>query len=281
MWVSACLGIIVVLLFVAYRFRQLESGKVSQRKQEVRKENVSKLRAFESWTGAHLLPDFYGAWLEKRISAAGKSKGMDAEKLYFRQCAAGASCLMLAAILPQRGGMLFVLFIGCLGFAFPLFKLQSPVRQREKEVRTVVRNWLMLLIPLLEGNLHFQSTLFDVFRRIPGTLNEEVNRIMVQVTGGRSLRVALWDTAQRVQVREFVQLVRVLIDGDRYGPQEMAAKLRDLKSRMDRHDRRRAKKQIKDAVTRLFFVVLLFIFVPIMILGFLILMQSLKQNVPL
>jgi hypothetical protein len=71
------------------------------------------------------------------------------------------------------------------------------------------------------------------------------------------------------------------MDGDRYGPQEMAAKCKELKTRMDRHDRRRAKKQIKDTVSRLFLVVLLFIFVPMMVLGFIILMQSMKQNLPL
>ncbi|MCY9668732.1 hypothetical protein M5X11_28055 [Paenibacillus alginolyticus] len=280
MWVLVCLGI-VSLFFIAYRFRQLESGEASASNPEVPKEKGSRLRTIQNWTGDYLLPDSYASWLKKRISAAGKLAGMTVEKLYFRQCVAGAFGLILAAILPQRGGWLFVLFMGGLGFLFPLFQLHSPARRHEKEVRIAVRNWLMLLIPLLEGNLHFQSTLFDVFRRIPGSLNEEVNRMTVQFTGGRSLREALWDAVARVPVREFVQLVRVLMDGDRYGPQEMAGRLKELKNRMDRHDRRRAKKQIKDAVTRLFFVVLLFIFVPILILGFLILMQSMKKNVTL
>ena len=277
MWVLACLGFIF-LLFLAYWLWKWEEGKINRPNREG---NGSRLRVLENWLGSHALPVSYGVWLEKRLSKAGKPKGVDVEHLFFRQCLLGFGFLVLGTLLPQRGGLLFILFFGGIGFLLPLFQLQSPLREREKDVRIVVRNWLQLLIPLLEGNLHFQSTLFDIFRWTPGDLKEEVNRIMLQVAGGRSLRVALWDAAQRVQGREFVQLVRVLMDGDRYGPQEMATKLKELKTRMDRHDRRRAKKQIKDAVTRLFFVVLLFIFVPMMVLGFLILMQSLKQNIPL
>ena len=279
MWIFACFGI-VSLLFIANFLRELERVKKNQPNPKS-EGHVGILHAAESWIGLYVMPASYEDWLEKRLSKAGKPKGMDAKHLFFRQCLCGMGFLLLGMLIPQRGGFLFVLFFGGIGFLFPLFQLQSPLREREKDVRNVVRNWLLLLIPLLEGNLHFQSTVFDIFRQTPGNLKEEVNRVMIQVAGGRSLRVALWDAAQRVQGREFVQLVRVLIDGDRYGSQEMAAKLKDLKIRMDRHDRRRAKKQIKDAVTRLFFVVLLFIFVPMLVLGFLILMQSLKQNVPL
>jgi len=279
LWAVACL-VIIFLLFMAYRFRELECVRKNQQCPKPQG-SMGRLQAAESWLGLHVLPVPYEVWLEKRLSKAGKPKGMDAKQLFFRQCLCGVGFLMLGVLLPQRGGLLFTLFFGGIGFLLPLFQLQSPLREREKEVRNIVKNWLLLLIPLLEGNLHFQSTLFDIFHRTPGVLKEEVNRVRIQVAGGRSLRVALWDAAQRVQGREFVQLVRVLIDGDRYGPQEMATKLKELKIRMDRHDRRRAKKQINDAVTRLFFVVLLFIFVPMMVLGFLIMVQSLKQNVPL
>lgn len=280
MWMLASL-VVVLLLFVAYRFRSRENGKEEGVQRQQPKETVHRLRTLEGWLGKHVLPTSYKGWLEKKLFASGNPKVTTADRLFFRQCVMGLSGFILTAILPQRGGLLFALFLASACFLFPVFQLQSPAKQREKEVRQVVRNWLMLLIPLLEGNLHFQSTLFDVFRRTPGDLKEEIDRIMLQVAGGRALRDTLGDAASRVQVREFVQLVRVLGDGDRYGPQEMAAKLKELKARMDRHDRRRAKKQIKDAVMRLFFVVLLFIFVPIMILGFLILIQSLKQNVPL
>lgn len=279
MWVLACLSI-VFLFYSATELRKREQnqGNLPQSKSQ---ENIRVIQRVESWLSTYVLPAAYEIWLEKRLSKAGKRRNLDANRLFFRQCLFGLGFLLLGMILPQRGGFLFILFLGGIGFVFPLFQLQSPLREREKEVRNVVRNWLLLLIPLLEGNLHFQSTLFDIFHQTQGEIKEEVQRIMVQVAGGRSLRISLWDAAQQVQVREFVQLMRVLMDGDRYGPQEMAAKCKELKIRMDRHDRRRAKKQIKDTVSRLFFVVLLFIFVPIMVLGFIILMQSMKQNIPL
>lgn len=271
------MGGILLLSVLGVRLRNSKAEK-ERKKVTI---NFSRLRYWQGEICSVLLPSGYENWLNRRLSASGNPKGLSVNDLFFRQIVLAFLFLLIGVILPQRGGVWFTAFLSVLGFALPLFQLQSPIREREKAVRRAVRNWLVCLIPLLEGTLHFQTTLFTLFRRTQGPLGEVGQRIIVQVTGGRSLREALWQEAQRVQVREFVQLSRVLMDGDRYGPQEMAEKLRELKTRMDRDYRRKAKKEIRDVMVRLFFIVLLFIFVPIVVLGFIVMLQSLKQNIPL
>lgn len=279
MWVLACLGVLFfVVMGVRLRVIEMKAGEQTQAHYSFKEK---KIRLLEAWIAFHLLPPMYENWLKKRLLAAGKPGGWKPQTIFLRQLFLGVLLLMLGFILPLQGGVWIPVFFGGLGFVLPLLKLQKPIRDREKEVRKTVRQWLILLIPLLEGELHFQTTMFDIFHRTKGVLQEDAAHIMVQVSGGRSLRNALWDIARKVQVREFSQLVRVLADGDRYGPQEMAAKLRELKIRMDREFRRKAKKEIRDVMIRLFFVVLLFIFVPMLILGFVIMLQSMKQNIPL
>ncbi|MFC4767183.1 type II secretion system F family protein [Effusibacillus consociatus] len=241
----------------------------------------------ESWKDqfqnlpCRLLPKQYLQWIESQMDAAGRPNEETVSSFCSRQFLMFLLLGTLGLILPVQGGMFAPFFFAATGFCFPLFKIRGHIQRRQREVRKQVRQGIAVLIPLLESGLHFQTTLLDVLRRAEGTLGTESQILLVQIQAGRPFREALFESARRLQVREMNQWVRVLVDGDRYGPEAMAEKLRNLKGYMDRDYQRRAKKEIKDVLVRLFFVVLLFIFVPILILGFVVMLESLKQNLPM
>lgn len=180
-----------------------------------------------------------------------------------------------AAVVPVLGGfvavitgmdVIWALLLSGVGYMAPEFWLQSRVSKRQREIRGNVMEFAALLATVLDaGGGDVYMALEHVGARFKDELGREVRRAAHDIASGKRRSDALRDLAARCGVEELDQLVRVILQADRYGT-PVAEAVRRHAAQMRLMRRYAAEKVANEASVKMVFPMLIFIIGPLLIM---------------
>lgn len=215
----------------------------------------------------HAYPDDVKSETEKRLAWAGLENITATEFLAIRiSCALSVPVIggLLAAVFGVD--IIWALLLAGVGYMAPEFWLQARVNSRQKLIRKSVMEFATLLATVLDaGGGDIYMALDHVGARFKDELGKEVRRTAHDIATGKRRNDALKDMASRCGVEELDQLVRVILQAERYGT-PIAEAVRQHAGQVRLMRRYAAEKVANEASVKMVFPMLIFIIGPLLIM---------------
>jgi len=203
--------------------------------------------------------------LDKRLQAAGNPAGLDPGGFRLLQVILTAAFIGAVLYWGLLQGCLFndllllvIIALAC-GLLLPEVFLSMRIKERRRDIVRALPDVLDLLTVSVEAGLGFDLALVRVTERFPGTLAQELGRVLQEMKLGRSRRDALQDMAGRVGAEDLSNFVSSLVQADQLGV-GMGNILRLQSDEMRRKRRQRAEEQAMKAPVKMLLPLVLFIF---------------------
>ncbi len=153
----------------------------------------------------------------------------------------------------------FIVF-GTLLFSYPDLIISSRTQMREREIVKNFSNFLDLLVLVVEAGLEFNTALKKILPRIPeNALKKELERLISQLSLGKTRKEALKEFARRVNLEEAISFTTSIIQADELGA-SLGAILRSLSEEIRLKRFNRAEKLANEAPAKMTIPLVLFIF---------------------
>lgn len=205
--------------------------------------------------------------LDRRLEWARHPLGLGPDEFFtLRVVAAAAGGLGGVALLSGEGWMA-VLGLGggaLLGWALPEMWLSGRIEARQQEIRRELIGFVDLLATATEAGLTLAQAVERVSALHGGALGEEFRRAFAEIAAGQPRQQALEAMAERTGVEDLRLLVGNLVRAERYGT-EVSVVLRQQASELKARRHSRAVAEAHRAGVRMMGPVVLFIFVPLLV----------------
>jgi tight adherence protein C len=189
--------------------------KRTVRAKEVAREKLLDLaRAFRARLGLQ-----QDEKLRQRFVSAGM-KGSNKLDVYFAARFIGPLVGIIAGTFVRTNTMFWCLCLAAVGYLLPDMWLTRMVRARQKRIQRGIPDAIDLLTICVEAGLGLDQALLRIGQEIAVSypdLNEEFNQIGLEQRAGKPRLEAWQGLADRTKLPEFIALVSMLIQTDRFG----------------------------------------------------------------
>ena len=205
------------------------------------------------------------ALFEKLIFLAGKQGIWSVKRLVFIWLVSIFLGLCLGIVISKNVEYHFLqetmILIICtaLGAIFPFIRLHSKIRQRKRQIRRQLPEFLDLLCVSVQAGLSFDGAVAKIVTRMHGDLISEFLRVQSDMSLGMTRAYALTQMAKRCDLEEVYLFTASVIQAEKLGT-SMARTLKLQSDNIrDRH-RQYVKAQALKAPVKIIFPMVLFIF---------------------
>jgi tight adherence protein C len=167
--------------------------------------------------------------------------------------------LTLLADLSFLQRVLLAIALGGLGYFLPILWLGRRTRERQSALLRALPDGLDMLNICVGAGLGFDAALSRVSEQWQTPLADEFNRVVVEISLGKTRRQALLDLARRTEVMELENFVATIVQADQLGV-SIAKVLRTQAEQMRILRRQRAEEQARQASIKLLFPLVFMIF---------------------
>lgn len=230
--------------------------------------------------GKRFLPAGSAGELGRKLAHAGKPWNLTPEGFYSLKLVAGA---LGAAVLggvgllgSGLGGLLLVVSGAAVGYMLPEFWLSHLVEKRRKQVDGQLLSFCDLLALCCEAGLSLNEAVKRVAEKMPGLLAELFGVAFREIELGRPRREALEAMTRQVASEELMLFVSALGEAERMGT-PVAEVMRSQAQELRRVRRVRATEFAQKASVKMLVPVVLFMFIPMMVLLLAPAMMNLAQ----
>jgi len=232
-------------------------------------------------------PSEIKAQLEDKIFRAGKLGIWDVRRLVM-YWAASVVIVTIVTVFAVKGMMLhplqqlFLVGLGIfMGAGLPFAILNSKIRQRQKQIRRQLPEFLDLLCVSVQAGLSFEGAVGKMLKRMKGPLIDEFRRAQNDVALGMTHQYALTNLAKRCDLEEVYLFTTSVIQAEKLGT-SMARTLKLQADNMRERHRQYVKGEALKAPVKIIFPMVLFIFpsmfVVLLFPAMLMLIRSFSNN---
>jgi len=204
--------------------------------------------------------------IEEKIFRAGKAGTWSVTQLITCWCLTVGIFGVLSLIFLQHNpglnpaqkilSLALGLFIGAM---LPFAVLNSKIRQRKKQIRRQLPEFMDILCVSVQAGLSFDGAISKMIKRMKGPLVEEFTRMQHDVALGMTHQYALTNLAKRCDLEEVYLFTTSIIQAEKLGT-SMTRTLKVQSDNMrDRH-RQYIKSEALKAPVKVLFPMILFIF---------------------
>jgi len=218
-----------------------------------------------------LLPAEKEAFLKVKLAMAGNpgkltSSEFSALQYTISAILAAMSFGVAATMSDLAQFQVILLSIGAaiVGNILTTFYLNGKIGERKQNIQHELPDVLDLLTVSVDAGLGFDAALMTVVEKSDGVLANEFNRMLQEITKGKSRREALRDMAERCQVNDLSSFVGALVQADQLGV-SISNVLRLQAEHMRDKRRQYAQERAMKAPIKMLFPLVFFIFPTIFI----------------
>ncbi len=198
--------------------------------------------------------------LRQRFVSAGL-KGSSKLDVYFTSRFIGPLAGIVGGSFIKQNTAFWCLCLGAVGYLLPDIWLTRAVRRRRKRIQKGIPDAIDLLVICVEAGLGLDQALLRVGQELSVSypeLNEEFNQIHLEQKAGKPRLEAWQGLADRTKLPEFIALVAMLTQTDRFGTPIVRALSRYAEevrtARRQRAEEAAAKTKIKILFPLVFFI---------------------------
>jgi tight adherence protein C len=161
--------------------------------------------------------------VDQLLVYAGSPPGWDAERVISLKIVAAVGGLILGlfvgALLPWGGVWIIVAaaFFAVFGYLLPGAYIGGKARSRQKEIQRTLPDVMDLLTISVEAGLGFDAALAQVVKNVPGSLSEEIGRLLQEMQIGVSRADAFRHLSDRTDIDDLHAFVLSMIQADLFG----------------------------------------------------------------
>lgn len=222
--------------------------------------------------------------IARQLVLAGNPPGMSAERVAAMKVFGVMGGAILGLVLGSLFGFSRNLSIGTSVFTALFFYLipgaglgQKAIARQER-IRRELPDTMDLLTISVEAGLSFDAALAHVRRRVPGSLSDEIGRMLQEMQLGVSRADALRQLADRTDVDELKAFVLAMIQADIFGisvAKVLRSQARDLRMKRRQRAEEKAMKVPIKLLFPLIFCILPAMFVVLLGPGVILVMRTL------
>ena len=205
--------------------------------------------------------------LDRRLLCAGYTSPTALDRYTAWRLLLPVAACLVAGILPEGFGMLWLLLAPVLAFLLPDILLRRGAAQRIRRIRRSVPDMLDLLVICVDAGLGLDQAVARVATELQTShpdLASEMIQVGRQQRAGESRRQAWADLAARLQIPEIESFVGMILQTDKFGtPIARALAAFSQNNRMQRTQA--AEEQAAKAAVKISIPLVLFIFPSIFI----------------
>jgi tight adherence protein C len=199
--------------------------------------------------------------LRQRFIAGGMRPELGLEAYFAVRLLAPVAGVILGSRLGENAIMASVIF-AFLGYMLPDFWLSQMQTRRRDQIRRGIPDAIDLLVTCVDAGLGIDQALLKVGQElalVQPALSQELLRVNLEQRAGKG-RIEAWRSmAERTQIAEFMSLVNMLIQTDRFGTPIIRA-LGRFAAEIRAKRRQRAEEAAAKAKVKILFPLVLFIF---------------------
>jgi tight adherence protein C len=199
--------------------------------------------------------------LRQRFVSAGLKGGSKLDLYFIARVMMPAAGVIAGTFIPSNT-LFWCLALAALGYLLPDIWLTRAVKQRQKRIRKGIPDAIDLLVICVEAGLGLDQALLRVGQELAISypeMNEEFNQINLEQRAGKPRLDAWQGLADRTKLPEFIALVTMLQQTDRFGTPIVRALSRYSEEiRIER--RHRAEEAAAKTKVKILFPLVLFIF---------------------
>lgn len=203
--------------------------------------------------------------LEDKVFRAGKTGVWNLKRLVTLWCltivgGAVMGFLMIQGLEIHPVQKIFIVVLGIfMGAAIPFAILNSQIRQRQKQLRRQLPEFLDLLCVSVQAGLSFDGAVAKMIKRMKGPLIDEFRRAQNDVALGMTHQYALSNLAKRCDLEEIYLFTTSVIQAEKLGT-SMTRTLKLQADNMRERHRQYVKGEALKAPVKIIFPMVLFIF---------------------
>ncbi len=153
-----------------------------------------------------------------------------------------------------------ILIVGAtIGAIFPFIRLHAKIRQRKRQIRRQLPEFLDLLCVSVQAGLSFDGAVAKIVTRMHGDLIAEFQRVQSDMSLGMTRAYALTQMAKRCDLEEVYLFTASVIQAEKLGTSMSRTLKLQSDNIRDRH-RQYVKAQALKAPVKIIFPMVLFIF---------------------
>lgn len=207
--------------------------------------------------------------ITRRLNYAGGVRGLTPEDFYSLKLMSAALVFGVVSSVMIVGtgwrGMGMGIAAGAAGYLLPDFWLNGKVAKRRREIETALLGYTDMLAVACDAGLSLHEAVERVSDYVDNTLGEEMRRTIKEVTMGRPMAEAFLALGERNGVDDLHLLASALAQAVRHGT-PIARVLKDQANQLRTLRRTRAQEMAQKAGAKMLVPVVMFMFVPMMIL---------------
>ncbi len=211
------------------------------------------------------LPRSVKTGLERKLILAGSPKGMTVDSIVSLKIiisfAVTCISLFVLMVLGMPFSRLVLIVAGSTLFAFfiPDIRINSLIKERQKQIRRALPDTLDLLTISIEAGLGFDSALSKVVKNTDTVLSSEFYRLLQEIQLGSSRKDAFKNLEARTDVAELNSFILAILQADVFGI-SIGKVLRVQSKEMRIKRRQRAEEMAMKTPVKIVFPLLLCIF---------------------
>lgn len=211
------------------------------------------------------LPRSVKTGLERKLILTGSPKGMTVDSIVSLKIiisfAVTCISLFVLMVLGMPFSRLVLLVAGSTLFAFfiPDIRINSLIKERQKQIRRALPDTLDLLTISIEAGLGFDSALSKVVKNTDTVLSSEFYRLLQEIQLGSSRKDAFKNLEARTDVAELNSFILAILQADVFGI-SIGKVLRVQSKEMRIKRRQRAEEMAMKTPVKIVFPLLLCIF---------------------
>lgn len=212
-----------------------------------------------------LTPSVIAATLENYIFQAGKQGVWSLQKVASIWVLSIILGFILALLVVQQTNLLLpqqiiVLLFGIFfGAVMPFAFLNSKIRERKRELKRQLPEFLDLLCVSVQAGLSFDGAVAKILTRMDGTLTDEFRHMQDDIRFGMTKQYALTQVGKRCDIEEMYLFTTSIIQAEKLGS-NMSQTLRVQADNMRERHRQYIKAEAMKAPVKMIFPMVLFIF---------------------
>ncbi len=231
-----------------------------------------------------LAPQAIKEQIEDKIFRAGKTGSWSAARLATCWFLSIAILAVLSLIFIQHhpnlnpAQRLLVIGLGVfMGAGLPFAVLNSKIRQRQKNIRRQLPEFMDILCVSVQAGLSFDGAVAKMIKRMKGPLIDEFQRMQHDVALGMTHQYALTNLAKRCDLEEIYLFTTSIIQAEKLGTSMTRTLKTQADNMRDRH-RQWVKSEALKAPVKILFPMILFIFPSMFVVLLFPSMFALMQN---
>jgi len=211
-----------------------------------------------------LLPKSMLKGVEKSLVVAGEPMTLTGF-LTMVLVATGAALFLGVLIVSVSGGSFGTMQIGIIavvtfiGFYMPFYLVKSRARQRQAAIIKSLADAFDLITTCVEAGLGLDAALARVAEKVEGPFAQELQRMLRDVSLGKSRRDALKELGERTAVPDLLQFTNAVVQAEAMGS-SIGTVLRVQSDQLRVRRRQRAEEQAYKAPVKMLFPLVMCIF---------------------